>query len=285
MQVRRRFLLARGVDPAHPMAEAIVVHREGGAPERLPLLGVVGVGGSPRDALRLGGAPEGALLFRAVPAGVVVEARAGGARAAGRPLAEGGRRLLRPGEAAEYLGHVFELPADPAPEGTRALAGRILREAAAGGTPLPGPHLLVIEGLEAGRRIPLGEVETLGRGRSASARIADPLASRLHARIRRCGQGYSLEDLGSKNGSRVNGALLAGGAFPLRDGDEIAVGSVCLVLCHSHPTPGDTGTPPRAPSAGGSSTGKGPPARVTLGAAGALLLASALALGLAALGP
>jgi len=267
------------------MAEAIVVHREGGATEGLPLLGVVGVGGSPRDALRIEGAPEGALLFRALPTGVVVEAHAGGARAAGRPLAEGGRRLLRPGETAEYLGYVFELPADPTPEGTRALAGRILREAAAGGTPLAGPHLLVIEGPEAGRRIPLGELETLGRGRGASARLADPLASRLHARIGRYGDGYTLEDLGSKNGSRVNGALLAAGAFPLRDGDEIAIGSVCLVLCHSHPVPGrDAGTPSGDPPAGGTGAGRAFPTRRTLGAAGALLLASALALGLAALG-
>jgi hypothetical protein len=258
------------------MAEAIVVHREGGARERLPLLGVIGAGGSPRDAFRIDGAPEGALLLRAVAAGVVVEARAAGARVAGRPLAEGGRRLLRPGETAAYLGHVFELPADAPLEGTRARAGRILREAAAGGAPLAGPHLLMIDGPEAGRRIPLGDVETLGRGRSASARIADPLASRLHARIRRCGGGYSLEDLASKNGARVNGALLAEGAFPLRDGDEIAIGSVSLVLCHSHPGPD--------PPAGGTGAGGAPPGRGALGAAGALLLASALALGLAALG-
>jgi hypothetical protein len=273
------------MDPARPMAEAIVVHREGGARERLPLLGVVGAGGSPRDALRIGGAPEGALLLRAVPAGVVVEARVTGARVAGRPLAEGGRRLLRTGEKAEYLGHVFELPADPQPEGTRARAGRILREAAAGGAPLAGPHLLMIEGPEAGRRIPLGDVETLGRGRGASARIADPLASRLHARIRRHGGGYSLEDLGSKNGARVNGALLAGGTFPLRDGDEIAIGSVCLVLCHSHPTSGlDAGATSGDLPAGGTGAGGARPTPGKLGAAGALLLASAIALGLAALG-
>lgn len=267
------------MDPCAPMAEAILVRREGGAPERLQLPGVVGAGGSPRDAFHVAGAPEGALLLRAVPAGVVVEARAAGARVAGRPLAEGGRRLLRPGEAAEYRGHVFELPADPLPEGTRALAARILREAAAGGDPVTGPHLLVIEGPEAGRRIPLGEVETLGRGRAASARIADPTASRLHARIQRGADGYTLEDLGSKNGARVNGVLLAGGAFPLRDGDEIAIGSVCLALCHSAsaPSPGPGLLPAPGSRGGGSGI-----ARAALGAAGALLLASA-ALALAAL--
>ncbi len=260
------------------MAEAIVVRREGGAPERLALPGVVGAGGSPGDALHIDGAPAGALLLRAVPAGVVVEARAGGARVAGRPLAEGARRLLRPGETAEYLGRTLELPAEPAPESTRALAARILREAAAGEAPPAGAHLLVIEGVEAGRRIPLGEVEILGRGRGASARIADPLASRLHARVRRVGGGYSLEDLGSKNGARVNGALLAGGAFPLRDGDEIAIGSVRLVLCHPRPTSDPAALPPDAAAVGRSRSFRG-----ALGAAGALLLASALALGLAAL--
>lgn len=277
---RRVFPLARGVDPADPMAEAIVVRREGGTPERLPLFGVVAAGGSPRDGLRIDGAPEAALLLRAVPAGVVVEARAGGARVAGKPLAEGGRRLLRPGETAEYLGRVLELPADPAPDCTRALAARILREAAAGGTPLAGAHLLVIEGPEAGRRIPLGEVETLGRGRGASARITDPLASRQHARIRRRGGGYSIEDLGSKNGARVNGVLLAGSAHPLRHGDEISIGSVLLVLCHPGPASGPGAGPPPGGEAAGAL-----PTRKALGTAGAaLLLASALALGLAALG-
>ncbi len=254
------------------------MRREGGAPERLALLGVVGIGGSPGDVLRIDGAPEGALLLRSVPAGVVVEARAGGARAAGRPLAEGARRLLRPGESAEYLGLALELPAEPAPESTRALAARILREAAAGESPPAGAHLLVIEGMEAGHRIPLGDVETLGRGRGASARIADPLASRRHARVRRVGGGYSLEDLGSKNGVRVNGALLAGGAYPLRDGDEIAIGSVRLVLCHPWPATGPGALPPDA-----AANGRARFFRRAVGAAGALLVASALALGLAAL--
>jgi hypothetical protein len=261
------------------MSGQLVVRRQGGPPERFPILGAVGVGGSPRDAIRIEGAPEGALRFRMSPQGAMVEAGAPGAHVSGRPLAAGALRLLRPGEEVRYLGQVFEIPRQAPPESTRALAGRLLREAAAGGDPVAGPHLLVVEGPQIGGRIPLGELETLGRGRNATARIADPLASRLHARIVRSADGYAVEDLGSKNGLRVNGALLAAGARPLRDGDEIALGSTFLVLCHPGP---DRARPPAAMAADGA-TGELLRGRA-LAAAAALLLASALALGLAALG-
>jgi pSer/pThr/pTyr-binding forkhead associated (FHA) protein len=47
--------------------------------------------------------------------------------------------------------------------------------------------------------------------------------SRHHARLTVDGTAATLEDLGSKNGTYLEGRLLRG-AMPLSDGDEIAIG-------------------------------------------------------------
>lgn len=62
----------------------------------------------------------------------------------------------------------------------------------------------------------------IGRWEGNDIVLGDPEASRRHAQIRREGGRYVLVDLGSKNGTFVNGAPI-GGATPLRDGDEIAI--------------------------------------------------------------
>jgi hypothetical protein len=58
----------------------------------------------------------------------------------------------------------------------------------------------------------------------------DAKVSRRHARIRRSNGQYSIEDLGSTNGTYVNRGrrLLPGNAQPLSDGDEIIVGKTFL---------------------------------------------------------
>ena len=58
--------------------------------------------------------------------------------------------------------------------------------------------------------------------------LADPNVSRRHAEIRRVGDAVVVTDLGSTNGTRVNG-------IPVREqhlasGDEITVGSTTLVF-------------------------------------------------------
>lgn len=56
-------------------------------------------------------------------------------------------------------------------------------------------------------------------------------ASRRHCRIFRRGHEYFVEDLGSMNGTRVNGQKLEPGqAHPLNDSDQIAIGRVLLVF-------------------------------------------------------
>lgn len=69
----------------------------------------------------------------------------------------------------------------------------------------------------------------LGRGDDVAIRLSAPLTSRNHARIRvRAGQ-VTLEDLGSKNGTLVNGARL-NGVIELQGGDTIVAGGETLVV-------------------------------------------------------
>lgn len=58
----------------------------------------------------------------------------------------------------------------------------------------------------------------------------DAKVSRRHARIRRSSGMYSIEDLGSTNGTYVNRGrrLLPGNAQPLNEGDEVIVGKTFL---------------------------------------------------------
>jgi two-component system response regulator AtoC len=80
--------------------------------------------------------------------------------------------------------------------------------------------------------LPAHDEVVVGRGETCSARIDHKSVSRRHARIR-CGPGVSVEDLGSHNGTRVDGVpLVAHASIPVRVGAVIEVGSVVLVLRH-----------------------------------------------------
>jgi DNA-binding response OmpR family regulator len=62
----------------------------------------------------------------------------------------------------------------------------------------------------------------IGRGKDCGVIVPDRQVSRHHARIRRTDTGYVLEDLGSKNGTHLNGAEVAEEVL-LQDGDEIQI--------------------------------------------------------------
>jgi hypothetical protein len=87
--------------------------------------------------------------------------------------------------------------------------------------------LLEIEGPRPGRRILLDQPAlTIGRGEQCGLVILERQVSRQHARIRQEGDAYVIEDLGSKNGTFLNGQELAG-VQELRDGDEIQIALCC----------------------------------------------------------
>jgi pSer/pThr/pTyr-binding forkhead associated (FHA) protein len=58
---------------------------------------------------------------------------------------------------------------------------------------------------------------------------ADTFVSQVHARVFRQGDGYWVEDLGSTNGTLVNGRRVVG-AVPVRRGDRVQVGRSVLEL-------------------------------------------------------
>lgn len=79
--------------------------------------------------------------------------------------------------------------------------------------------------LPSGRRIALGEhTTTVGRMPESTLTIDDSNVSRRHAEIRPGRAGYMVIDLGSTNGTMVNGVKLTADQR-LRDGDIISFGS------------------------------------------------------------
>jgi DNA-binding winged helix-turn-helix (wHTH) protein len=69
----------------------------------------------------------------------------------------------------------------------------------------------------------------LGRDRSAVLWIDVYSVSRHHARIFVSGDDAKVEDLGSKNGTFVNGTAVTSAAA-VKDGDEIRIGTATLIL-------------------------------------------------------
>lgn len=85
------------------------------------------------------------------------------------------------------------------------------------------PYLIAQTGSAQGQRWKLsGDSLVIGRGAECEIAIADRQISRHHARLRRTPDGFLLEDLGSKNGTHVNGARVEAPVL-LQDGDVIQV--------------------------------------------------------------
>jgi hypothetical protein len=91
-------------------------------------------------------------------------------------------------------------------------------------TPLP-TRLVVIAGTmpTGGREYPLFASLTLGRGTENDICIPRGIVSGHHLRIQREGDGWLVEDLGSTNGTLLNGDTLIG-SRPLTVGDRLMVG-------------------------------------------------------------
>lgn len=86
---------------------------------------------------------------------------------------------------------------------------------------------------------------TLGRAQDASVVLADRLASRIHAAVRFEDGRWMIRDLGSRNGTWVDGAQIA--SQPLTDGAVIRIGTAELAFRIARPA-----APPRPPTAGES---------------------------------
>ena len=81
--------------------------------------------------------------------------------------------------------------------------------------------LLVIDG----KRLVVGPTgATIGRSRQCDVVLNDPNVSRQHAEIRPRGGSWVLTDLGSTNGSSLNGRRIEGPEV-IKPGDEVEVGT------------------------------------------------------------
>lgn len=90
------------------------------------------------------------------------------------------------------------------------------------------PRLLVIKGADEGKQFDLTEpLLTVGRDAGSRIRLHDTEVSRRHAEFRRQGDGYLLVDVGSANGTFVNGEAVQQAL--LKGGDQIAFGQSILV--------------------------------------------------------
>ncbi|HUQ04809.1 MAG TPA: sigma 54-interacting transcriptional regulator [Kofleriaceae bacterium] len=77
-----------------------------------------------------------------------------------------------------------------------------------------------------------GHEITFGRSRGATVSVDNDQVSRLHTRVKREGDVITVEDLGSRNGTRVNGVKISG-VTELSPGDELAIGPITAVLGRS----------------------------------------------------
>ena len=135
-----------------------------------------------------------------------------------RELAEAAREHARD-EGYHFMGPVaVELLAADYPTGSFQIVAR-LKE---GDGSAPGSLVL-----PTGDRVSLGTtVLTFGRLPECTVVLADPNASRHHAEIRPTASGYQLVDLGSTNGTKVNGAPVT--EHILVDGDELTFGATVV---------------------------------------------------------
>jgi len=86
--------------------------------------------------------------------------------------------------------------------------------------------LLLIDG----KRLVVGPAGvTVGRSRQCDVVLSDPNVSRRHAEIRPHGDAWVLTDLGSTNGSLINGRRVEGPEV-IRTGDEIELGTSVITF-------------------------------------------------------
>ncbi len=94
---------------------------------------------------------------------------------------------------------------------------------------MPNEVLEVLEGPAIGRQIAIGDELIIGRGSDETGRLADdPELSRRHARISPDAEGVlTVEDMGSTNGTFVNGERISG-SRRLLPGDTVKVGATVM---------------------------------------------------------
>ena len=105
---------------------------------------------------------------------------------------------------------------------------------------LSHPVLTIIKGPQTGNTFELDEGETtIGRDPANSIFLNDMTVSRAHAKIVPGPAGMVIEDLGSLNGTWVDGAIV--NSAPLHDGSSVQIGTFTLIYHESSPERIETG--------------------------------------------
>lgn len=161
-----------------------------------------------------------------------------------------------------FIGAILDTPAAPPPMTAPA--------------PAPSFLLRVEQGDTVGRVIELRSGAILGRVSSVDIQIDDKKVSSKHASFEQQGDGWRMTDLGSRNGTQVNGMKVSG-SIPLKPGDRIQIGGFILRFERVEPT----GTP--GPNPGGLLTAdafRPDPAPEPKGGCGKVILTLVLLLGI-----
>lgn len=92
-------------------------------------------------------------------------------------------------------------------------------------------RMLVVTGKATGVYVPIpeGDALAIGRGSACDIRLKDESASRKHAEVQGQDGSYVIRDLGSANGTFVNGQRVTD--HELADGDVVLIGATRMVFC------------------------------------------------------
>jgi Protein of unknown function (DUF3662)/Inner membrane component of T3SS, cytoplasmic domain len=130
-------------------------------------------------------------------------------------------------------GPVEQPPAPAKPVQPRLPAARSPEPGPGSGTLImpaatPGASLRVLSGLPQLRAFPVHDSAVIGRLPDCDVTLDDPSVSRRHARLRREGSRWTVEDLGSTNGVLLNGQPVT--RTDVHDGDRLELGTVQLAF-------------------------------------------------------
>ncbi|HYI00122.1 FHA domain-containing protein [Hyalangium sp.] len=155
----------------------------------------------------------------------------------GKPLPKGEKHRLRNGDIiaiAQFdvtFTHVADLPVDGGGRSDRTsfVARSLVKDAVRGIKSGEGPYFRVMNGPRESERIEISDAQefVIGRDETADIIFKDDLVSRRHVKIRRDWAGTHVEDLGSRNGIKVNKKKI--NRKTLKDSDELEVGNIRLL--------------------------------------------------------
>ena len=121
-------------------------------------------------------------------------------------------------------------------------------------------QLIVVQGKPEGKVIPLaGPKFKIGRGETCHLRPNSEQVSREHAEFTISGEVVTVGDLGSRNGTLVNGKALTTGTCELKDRDLVQVGPLTFAVSIEKTAASTAGAAPAKPAPAAKSPSPAPP--------------------------